>query len=44
MTGRLNLPFLGVPTFGKRPYVEDRSRIEADATVRNGGRHENGGR
>jgi agmatinase len=21
--GRLNLPFVGISTFGKRPYVED---------------------
>jgi agmatinase len=22
-SGRLNLPFVGISTFGKRPYVED---------------------
>lgn len=32
-TGRLNLPFVGISTFGKRPYVEDWSRIEADVAV-----------
>jgi agmatinase len=32
-SGRLNLPFVGIPTFGKRPYVADWSRIEADAAI-----------
>ncbi|MDQ2088417.1 agmatinase [Marimonas arenosa] len=32
-TGRLNLPFVGIATFGKRPYVEDWSAIEADAAI-----------
>jgi agmatinase len=32
-TGRLNLPFVGIATFGKRPYVEDWTRIEADAAI-----------
>jgi len=32
-TGRLNLPFVGISTFGKRPYVEDWSRISADVAV-----------
>ncbi len=32
-TGRLNLPFVGISTFGKRPYVEDWSRIDADVAV-----------
>ncbi|MCB2116854.1 MAG: agmatinase [Rhodobacteraceae bacterium] len=32
-SGRLNLPFVGIATFGKRPYVEDWSRIEADAAI-----------
>lgn len=31
--GRLNLPFVGIATFAKRPYVEDWSRIEADACI-----------
>jgi len=32
-TGRLNLPFVGIATFGKRPFVEDWSKIEADVAV-----------
>ena len=32
-TGRLNLPFVGISTFGKRPYVEDWSKISADVAV-----------
>lgn len=32
-TGRLNLPFVGISTFGKRPYVEDWSKIAADVAV-----------
>lgn len=32
-SGRLNLPFVGIATFGKRPYVEDWSRIDADAAI-----------
>ncbi|MBK0397706.1 agmatinase [Limibaculum sp. M0105] len=31
--GRLNLPFVGIPTFGKRPYVADWDAIDADVTV-----------
>jgi len=31
--GRLNLPFVGISTFGKRPYVEDWSQIAADVAV-----------
>ena len=31
--GRLNLPFVGISTFGKRPYVEDWSAIDADVAV-----------
>ncbi len=31
--GRLNLPFVGISTFGKRPYVEDWSKIEAHAAI-----------
>ncbi len=31
--GRLNLPFVGIATFGKRPYVQDWSKIEADVAV-----------
>ena len=32
-SGRLNLPFVGISTFGKRPYVEDWSKIEAEVAV-----------
>ena len=32
-TGRLNLPFVGIATFGKRPYVADWSAIRADAAI-----------
>ncbi len=32
-TGRLNLPFVGISTFGKRPYVSDWDRIEAEVAV-----------
>ena len=32
-TGRLNLPFVGISTFGKRPYVADWSAIAADVAV-----------
>lgn len=32
-TGRLNLPFVGISTFGKRPYVGDWSQIAADVAV-----------
>ncbi|MEL6957536.1 MAG: agmatinase [Pseudomonadota bacterium] len=31
--GRLNLPFVGISTFAKKPYVEDWSKIEADVAV-----------
>ena len=31
--GRLNLPFVGISTFGKSRYVEDWDRIEADVAV-----------
>jgi len=31
--GRLNLPFVGISTFGKRPYVGDWSAIDADVAV-----------
>jgi agmatinase len=31
--GRLNLPFVGIQTFGKSPYVEDWSKIDADVAV-----------
>ncbi len=32
-SGRLNLPFVGIATFGQRPYVADWDRIEADVAV-----------
>lgn len=32
-TGRLNLPFVGISTFGKRPYVADWDRIDADIAI-----------
>ena len=32
-TGRLNLPFVGISTFAKRPYVADWSQIDADVAV-----------
>jgi agmatinase len=31
--GRLNLPFVGIATFGKRPYIADWSTIDADVAV-----------
>jgi len=31
--GRLNLPFVGIATFGKYPYVEDWTKINADVAV-----------
>ncbi|MDA9293899.1 agmatinase [Amylibacter sp.] len=35
--GRLNLPFVGIATFGKKPYIEDWSKINA-AQYRSGAR------
>lgn len=32
-SGRLNLPFVGISTFGKRPYVQDWDAIAADVAV-----------
>ena len=32
-SGRLNLPFVGISTFGKRPYVEDWSSIDPHAAI-----------
>jgi agmatinase len=32
-TGRLNLPFVGIPTFGKYPLCLDWDRIEADVAI-----------
>ncbi len=31
--GRLNLPFVGISTFGKKPYVENWDEIEADVAI-----------
>ena len=31
--GRLNLPFVGICTFGKYPYQPDWDRIEADIAI-----------
>ena len=31
--GRLNLPFVGICTFGKYPYVQDWENINADVAV-----------
>ena len=31
--GRLNLPFVGISTFAKSPFVEDWDAIEADIAV-----------
>ena len=36
-TGRLNLPFVGLCTFGKYPYQPDWSNIDADFAVLGGG-------
>ncbi len=32
-SGRLNLPFTGISTFAKKPYVEDWTTIAADAAI-----------
>ena len=32
-TGRLDLPFVGISTFGKNPYVQDWDAIEADVAI-----------
>ncbi|WP_299699687.1 agmatinase [uncultured Tateyamaria sp.] len=32
-TGRLNLPFVGISTFGKRPYAEDWTALNADVAI-----------
>ncbi|MFX0541033.1 agmatinase [Roseovarius sp. S4756] len=32
-SGRLDLPFVGISTFGKRPYVADWSAIDADIAI-----------
>lgn len=32
-TGRLNLPFVGISTFGKRPYIENWAALDADVAI-----------
>jgi len=32
-SGRLNLPFVGISTFGKRPYAPDWDQIDADVAI-----------
>lgn len=32
-SGRLDLPFVGIPTFAKRPYVADWSALDADVAI-----------
>lgn len=32
-SGRLNLPFVGIATFAKKPYVEDWDTIDADVAI-----------
>jgi len=32
-SGRLDLPFVGISTFGKRPYISDWSHIDADVAI-----------
>src|SRR5690606_12925700 len=32
-SGRLNLPFVGICTFAKAPYVEDWDRLKADVAI-----------
>jgi agmatinase len=32
-SGRLDLPFVGISTFGKRPYISDWSNIDADVAI-----------
>ncbi|QFT95440.1 Proclavaminate amidinohydrolase (plasmid) [Roseovarius sp. THAF9] len=32
-TGRLDLPFVGISTFGKNPYVQDWDAIDADVAI-----------
>eukprot|EP00919_Chromeraceae_sp_WS-2016_P049966 GHVR01118459.1.p3 GENE.GHVR01118459.1~~GHVR01118459.1.p3 ORF type:complete len:147 (+),score=20.85 GHVR01118459.1:56-496(+) len=32
-TGRLDLPFVGIATFGKKPYVQDWDNIDADVAI-----------
>ena len=32
-TGRLNLPFVGISTFGKSPFVDNWDDIKADVAI-----------
>ena len=32
-SGRLNLPFVGIATFAKKPYIADWDAIEADVAI-----------
>jgi len=32
-SGRLNLPFVGIPTFAKKPYVADWDTLDADVAI-----------
>ena len=32
-SGRLNLPFVGISTFAKKPYIEDWDAIDADVCI-----------
>ena len=32
-TGRLNLPFVGIPTFAKKPYVSDWDTLDCDVAI-----------
>ena len=32
-TGRLDLPFVGISTFGKRPYTDDWENLQADVAI-----------
>lgn len=32
-SGRLNLPFVGIATFAKKPYVEDWTKLDADVAI-----------
>lgn len=32
-SGRLNLPFVGISTFAKSPYIEDWAKIDADVAI-----------
>ena len=42
-SGRLNLPFVGISTFGKNPYQPDWSAIDADFAILGAGGAEGSG-